>query len=188
MQFYSDNFALVLGTWHPYKVAVESIFYNMLDTFLGQAFHSVFPNKKITPKPRLSHLEHFFNQLSVAYPTFRRQLLALYANCPRGHPFKHDIQNLHDLFEFFLPLVCNFYLFFFFFASLNFFFMLVNFSNFRVNNWLGSRLRNKRQVGNLSRCHGFLFAASFDFHLRQKLALYASISFAILHIFLLEKL
>ena len=106
MQFFSDNFALVLGSWHPYKVATESIYYQNLDSFLGQAFHALFLNHKVRSKPRLSHLEFFFNQLVVSYPTFRDQLLELYSNCPAGHPFKTDIQNLHDLFEFFLPLVC----------------------------------------------------------------------------------
>lgn len=103
--FYRQNVAVVLGTWHPYKVANENLFYKFLDTFLAPAYHSLFPGHKVKARPRLSHLEDFFGQLSAAYPSFRNRLLQAYANCPVGHPFKSDIQNLHDLFEFFLPLV-----------------------------------------------------------------------------------
>ena len=105
LEFYQQNFVLTLGTWHPYKVAVENVFFAFLSTFLGPAYHALFPDHSILVKPKLTHLENLFSMLSRAYPHFRRQLLTAYASADETDPFFTDIQNLHDLFEFFLPLV-----------------------------------------------------------------------------------
>lgn len=105
LDFYSKNFALVLGTWHPYKLATENLYYKFLGAFLGPAFHALCPDHAIYVKPKLSQLESFFSMLSCAYPYFRPLLLTAY-RLANGHgQFDSDIQNLHDFFEFFLPLV-----------------------------------------------------------------------------------
>lgn len=105
LDFYRKNFVMILGTWHPYKLAVENTFFKFLPTFLGPAYHALFPESKIMFKPKLSQLEHFFSMLACAYPFFRTQLLAVFAQSNPQQRFYSDIQNLHDLFEFFLPLV-----------------------------------------------------------------------------------
>ena len=47
----------------------------------------------------------FFNFLSCGYPSFRNALLELDSTVRPGHRFYHDIQNLVDIFEFYLPIV-----------------------------------------------------------------------------------
>lgn len=106
LDFYSQNFALILGTWHPYKLATENLYYKFLGTFLGPAFHALCPDYKIYVKPKLSQLENFFSMLSCAYPYFRPLLMMAFRRANGQNQFDSDLQNLHDFFEFFLPLVC----------------------------------------------------------------------------------
>jgi hypothetical protein len=105
LEFFRTNFAVVLGWWHPYKVASESLFFSFLPTFLGRAWHSLYPSQKISSTTDLSLLEDFFGILSCAYPTFRANLLHLSARADANDYYFQDIQNLRDLFEFFLPIV-----------------------------------------------------------------------------------
>lgn len=106
-----DSMTLHLGTWHGYKIANESIFAKYLPSFLGQAFHTVYPMAKIVMKPKLSQLEQFFNFLMAAYPGFRADLLFLQQHTTQDNPFKGDIDNLVNLFEFLLPIVSKILIF-----------------------------------------------------------------------------
>lgn len=115
LHFFSQNLALVLGTWHPYKLCSENIYQKFLHTFLGPAFHTLFPTSAIKVKPRLSQLEHFFSLLSRAYPLFRQELMLAVLHMDTQQRFYSDLWNLFDIFEFFLPLVCNFFCFLSFF-------------------------------------------------------------------------
>ena len=55
----------------------------------------------------------FFNFMSCGYPSFRNALLELSSTVRPGHRFYHDIQNLVDIFEFYLPILGLFFLFLF---------------------------------------------------------------------------
>ena len=61
----------------------------------------------------------FFNFLSCGYPSFQNELLELAATVRPGHPFFFDIQNLVDIFEFYLPIVSLFILLVVYFLSNN---------------------------------------------------------------------
>jgi len=113
LAFYRTNFAVVLGTWHPYKVANESLFFAFLPSFLGRAYHAIFPQMKVVGNPQLVHLENFVNILSCAYPTFRPNLIDLVRRTAPNSPFLSVVQNLYDLFEVFLPIVSSVLIFIF---------------------------------------------------------------------------
>ena len=105
LDWFRNSICLNLGYWHSYKVANEKLFRTFLPTFFGPAYHAIFPTFKIPVKPRLTHMVSFFNFLSCGYPSFRNELLELASTVRPGHRFYHDIQNLVDIFEFYLPIV-----------------------------------------------------------------------------------
>ena len=131
LNWFRNSICLNLGYWHSYKVANEKLFRTFLPTFFGPAYHAIFPTFKIPVKPRLTHMVSFFNFMSCGYPSFRNALLELASTVRPGHRFYHDIQNLVDIFEFYLPIVGLIFLFLFipyciFYGTIKYFEVLWN--------------------------------------------------------------
>ena len=120
LNWFRESICLNLGYWHSYKVANEKLFSTFLPTFFGPAYHAIFPTFKIPVKPRLTHLVSFFNFLSCGYPSFRQELLDLASTVRKGHRFYPDIQNLVDIFEFYMPIVGFLFSVFFFYGTIEY--------------------------------------------------------------------
>jgi hypothetical protein len=97
---------MVLGLWHPFKVATDKLWTALLNVFWAPAIHSITPKTKIFRGAPLRRLTVFFTQCRLAYPTFRARLRELY-HSPKSVPPEmwNHLQNLYHAFEFFIPVV-----------------------------------------------------------------------------------
>ena len=101
---------LMLGTWHPFKVACETVWKKHANTFLAPAFHALFPNALCFVKPKLVTILVMFTYLRRVYPLVRDLLkTAISRACePR---WKNNLLALQALFEYFIPVVRTFLVF-----------------------------------------------------------------------------
>jgi hypothetical protein len=108
-----ENLCLVLGLWHPYKLAMEKLLHRHVHHFWAPAIHSINPNTRIYPKKmQLRKMTSFFNQCRLSYPLFKDKLDAIVKDVSQLHAapaeFRHHLINLHYAFEFFIPAVRKF--------------------------------------------------------------------------------
>jgi hypothetical protein len=103
-------FTVTLGSWHPYKQANLIVWGHWGQRWFGPLFHDLIPNGKFFKSPRLITVATFFTYVRLAYPYFRNDLKNAMAKS------KGDTQvpatyaallDLHQLLEFFIPVVCD---------------------------------------------------------------------------------
>ena len=97
---------MVLGLWHPFKVATDKLWTALLNVFWAPAIHALTPKTKIFRGAPLRRLTVFFTQCRLAYPIFR-DCLHEYYHSPSSVPKEmwNHVQNLYHAFEFFIPVV-----------------------------------------------------------------------------------
>jgi hypothetical protein len=96
---------LNLGTWHTYKHASLLVWRRFAPVFLAGLYHELYPNSGFYLKPRLAAVTQMLVIVRMAYPRFRDQLkdaLLLDGLQPQA---RICLQNLHDLCEFYIPVV-----------------------------------------------------------------------------------
>jgi hypothetical protein len=102
-----STFCVTLGWWHAYKVANERLYSRFLNTIWGPAFHAISPRSIIRAKPTLTQTLTLFTQARLAYPSFRNKLIDAIAHPTLCAERKIHLQNIQDVFEFFMPIVSS---------------------------------------------------------------------------------
>ena len=99
--------------FHVYKKCLESIWREpvFFYPFLAPLKHAFYPDSKVKVKPHLKEIEIVFTACTLIYPEIQDRLLSL-QEAVEGVA-KNHIRNLLIFFEFFLPVV-NFYFVYFF--------------------------------------------------------------------------
>jgi hypothetical protein len=101
--------AMVLGIWHPYKVANDKLFLAFLHTFWAPAIHAIAKDSKIFRSQSLRRLATFFTQCRLAYPAFKPELDRIVRSRTELERFpaemRNHLLNLHHAFSFFIPAV-----------------------------------------------------------------------------------
>lgn len=88
--WFSKHICLLLGSWHPYKVASECIWRTHLYSIIAPLMHSIFPKITLLRKPRLGQMHHFFSILLLSYPNWKSELY----NCIEKNKESVWISNL----------------------------------------------------------------------------------------------
>jgi hypothetical protein len=88
------------------KIAFEKLFDVFLPFFWAPAIHCLAPNSPVFRKGmKLQKLIAFFLQVAHAYPSFKSKLALALSNQQLNQNQMNILQNLSDVFEFFLPVV-----------------------------------------------------------------------------------
>ena len=101
-------FSVCLGTWHPYKQANIVVWTTWVQRWIGPLYHEICPAGNVPKKPKLIVASTFFTYMRLAYPKFRGQLegaLARHQNNQNDPEIYAALLDLHQLFEFFIPVV-----------------------------------------------------------------------------------
>ena len=100
---------VTLGIWHPYKQPCQVVWETFLPRVFGRLFNEIVPNANVFKSPKLKHQVTFMSYCRLAYPHFKEQLADAMAKARRDveQPERFDyLEDLHDLLEFFIPVVC----------------------------------------------------------------------------------
>jgi hypothetical protein len=101
-----NQLTMVLGIWHPYKVATDKMWDSLLNVFWAPALHSIAPESLIYRKQPLRRHTVFFTQCRLAYPLFEAKLKDMFVNINRQPAeVRPHIKNLYHAFNFFIPAV-----------------------------------------------------------------------------------
>jgi hypothetical protein len=117
--YYSSNIlphmrtlcCMTLGTWHAYKVANERLYVRYLNTVWAPALHTLSPKTIIRDKPNLTQILTLFTQARLAYPTFKARLATAIEHPTISDEERTHLQNLEDLFQFFIPAVTGLHMY-----------------------------------------------------------------------------
>jgi hypothetical protein len=102
---------LILGTWHPFKMACELIQQTFLFTFFGPAFHSLWPEFTILKKMKLPQILHLFNLVLFSYKYWKKDFIELWKEQCINNPLqKHEnhLWKFRLLLDYFIPVVLDY--------------------------------------------------------------------------------
>lgn len=103
-------FGVSLAWWHTYKWCSKRIVQVFDADFFGPLFHHLFPRREFcSDKLKLPAVTTYLSYVRLAYPLFKEKLTTAL-----GKPYLTErqrclLQNLSDLCEYFIPVVCDFY-------------------------------------------------------------------------------
>jgi hypothetical protein len=97
-----------LGLWHTYKQANLKIYQKYASTVMAPLFHFLFPGTKFYIKPRLVQVVTMFTYIRLSYRSWRKSLQSMMHDLLSvPEPSRTQVQNLHWLCEWFIPLVTS---------------------------------------------------------------------------------
>jgi hypothetical protein len=100
-----NSVTLILGIWHPYKVACERLYQQFLPTVWAPIVHEIDGKSGVLYKPQLVQMVTLFTQARLAYPSFRTKLPDLVKDPHLLPVHRTHAENLLDMFEYFIPAV-----------------------------------------------------------------------------------
>lgn len=96
-----------LAWWHSYKWATKKILQVFACDFFGPLFHHLFPLRKFSPSTSsLSANATLLSYVRLAYPHFQTELANALTINTLNTKQKLLLQNLSDLCNCFIPVVC----------------------------------------------------------------------------------
>jgi hypothetical protein len=111
----SRSTAVVLGFWHTYKELATLIYQRSIKYLFGPILGKLFSNSSILLKPKLGHIETYFNWFMLVFPLIKEKLYDGITNS--SDSTRNILKNIRFLFESAIPFVC--------------FFTINNFENFK---------------------------------------------------------
>ena len=103
---FKKRVAVVLGLWHPAKMLMLLIWRRFLLHFWAPYQHFLSPKSKVFKKPKTSRMFALFAYARTAYEHVQNDFRALILDITLTPTTRSVIQNLVDMFEYYLPLVC----------------------------------------------------------------------------------
>ena len=95
----------MLGLWHPYKNALETIWRKFLPQIIVPVFFKLFPKALCFVKPKLVTMQIMFSMMRYVYQDLKTEF-EVAAERVKKHPLRSKQLNaITDLFEFYLPVV-----------------------------------------------------------------------------------
>jgi hypothetical protein len=96
---------LSLGLWHNFKQASLLVWKAFALTFIGPAYHCLFPGRDMYMQPKLAHVTTILTIIRLSYPAWRNELRLLRARANLPESSCNHLHNICMLLEFFIPTV-----------------------------------------------------------------------------------
>jgi hypothetical protein len=97
---------VTLAYWHTYKTMAQNVWKLGLADIFGPMFHHICPGNKLKNNFPLRVVLTYFYYLMYAYSKFKMELQVEVQDNRYPPSIKRRLQNLQDLCEFFIPVVC----------------------------------------------------------------------------------
>lgn len=96
---------LALGLWHNFKQASLLVWKAFALTFIGPAYHCLFPGRDMYMQPKLVHITTILTMIRLSYPAWHGVLQRLRDRRDLPEVSVNHVHNLSMLLEFFIPTV-----------------------------------------------------------------------------------
>jgi hypothetical protein len=96
---------LALGLWHNFKQASLLVWKAFALTFIGPAYHCLFPGRDMYMQPKLVHVTTILTMIRLSYPAWHGVLQGLRGRRNLPESSVNHVHNLCMLLEFFIPTV-----------------------------------------------------------------------------------
>ena len=103
----SNSTAVILGFWHTYKELATLIYRRSIKYLFGPVLGSLFKNSTLLLKPKIGHIETYFNWFMLLYPLIK-DILEKYIKEAKNTS-KKILKNIKFLFESAIPFVSIFF-------------------------------------------------------------------------------